>query len=305
MLGIRPRQVQNSVEDFSIFDHNNGDAFEPIPIDRPRTEQQTAAIRRVFRDAIHLLFHSENPTVIQQVQETQPRTPLSSTTTRDTIAIETSGSDNLLEGRRLSEVTGLDSSAAIDSGIPANQAIQCMDDVDDHRVSRAAPRDEYSQLRFRPYQNERWEQCFSDLLKYRQQYGHCCVPHTYDRNPALARWVKRQRYQFKLRSQGKESTMTIRRVQALEEAGFIWDSHNATWEERLNELKEYRRINGHCEVPTHYQQNKKLATWVKCQRRQYKLYRDGRQSTMTPERIDELDQMDFSWGMRGPKGTDK
>jgi len=101
-----------------------------------------------------------------------------------------------------------------------------------------------------------------------------------------------------LRTQGKESTMTNRRVQALEEAGFIWDRNHATWEERLNELKLFRMVHGHCEVPTHYQQNRRLATWVKCQRRQYKLYNDGKQSTITPARIEELDEVGFSWEMR-------
>ena len=66
---------------------------------------------------------------------------------------------------------------------------------------------------------------------------------------------------------GKQSTMTDERVKLLEDIGFIWDSHAAVWEERLNELREYRRIHGDCNVPSSYAKNPKLATWIKCQRR--------------------------------------
>ena len=93
------------------------------------------------------------------------------------------------------------------------------------------------------------------------------VPHCYQKNIGLARWVKRQRYQYKLMIDGHQSTMTEERVKLLEDIGFIWDSHAATWEERLNELREYKRINGDCNVPSSYEKNPKLATWIKCQRR--------------------------------------
>lgn len=93
------------------------------------------------------------------------------------------------------------------------------------------------------------------------------VPHCYKKNIGLARWVKRQRYQYKLMVDGKQTTMTDERVKLLEDVGFIWDSHAATWEERLNELREFRRIHGDCNVPSSYAENPKLATWIKCQRR--------------------------------------
>jgi hypothetical protein len=42
--------------------------------------------------------------------------------------------------------------------------------------------------RFRPYQAEQWSEKFQELLDFKQEKGHCCVPHTYQENPALARW---------------------------------------------------------------------------------------------------------------------
>jgi hypothetical protein len=49
---------------------------------------------------------------------------------------------------------------------------------------------------FRAYQAEQWTERFQELWVYCKQHGHCQVPHTHVQNPALARWVKRQRYQY-------------------------------------------------------------------------------------------------------------
>ncbi len=142
---------------------------------------------------------------------------------------------------------------------------------------------------------------FDELITFKKERGHCCVPHTFKENPALARWVKRQRYQYKLKNEGKASTMTDERVIALGSTGFIWDSHGAVWLERLSELKEYCQANGHCNVPSNHPSNPQLATWVKCQRRQYKLFWDSKQSNMTLDRFAELEQLSFRWELRGSK----
>jgi hypothetical protein len=113
--------------------------------------------------------------------------------------------------------------------------------------------------------------------------------------------VKRQRYQYKLRQEGKTSTITAVRIQQLEEVGFVWDSHVAAWEERLNALKIYRVHSGDCNVPSTCPHYPELATWVKCQRRQYKLFCSGNSSNMTVERITGLNQLGFRWEMRGGK----
>ncbi|CAJ1968149.1 unnamed protein product [Cylindrotheca closterium] len=151
--------------------------------------------------------------------------------------------------------------------------------------------------RFRNHQEKQWQKQFQALLEFKQKHGHCCVPNKYDENPVLGRWVKRQRYQHKLLlQQGKKSTLVPHRVKALEDAGFIWDSHSALWEERLNELKAYRRAHGHSNVPSTCTANAQLSTWVKCQRRQYKLFLEGDPSSnLSPERISALNKIGFQW----------
>jgi len=67
-----------------------------------------------------------------------------------------------------------------------------------------------------------------------------------------------------------------------------------SWNEMLESLKKFHRMNGHCNIPKGYK-NKKLARWVKLQRREYKLFFDGKISEMSVERIFHLENLDFVW----------
>eukprot|EP00934_Nitzschia_sp_Nitz4_P005095 Nitzschia sp. Nitz4//scaffold145_size56662//7061//8339//NITZ4_006552-RA/size56662-snap-gene-0.85-mRNA-1//1//CDS//3329536562//5085//frame0 len=161
-----------------------------------------------------------------------------------------------------------------------------------------SPPPDNTNVRFREYQAEIWSEKFEDLCEFRKTYGHCHVPHTYAQNGALAQWVKRQRYQYKLKLEGKRSTLSDDRVHLLNTIGFIWNSHDVVWDERWHELLAFQRQHGHCVVPSNYEPNPQLAVWVKRQRRQYKFYQEKASSSMTPERIDKLNQIGFAWDCR-------
>jgi hypothetical protein len=158
-----------------------------------------------------------------------------------------------------------------------------------------------SGLKFRAYQAENWTEKFEELIEFRNHFGHCLVPNAFPDNPALAQWVKRQRYQYKLKTEAKRSTMSDERITALEEIGFVWDSHSAIWDERLQDLIDYKLANGHCNVPSRYTENRQLAVWVKRQRRQYKFFCDGQPSSMTEQRIARLNVIGFEWDLRQKK----
>ena len=78
-----------------------------------------------------------------------------------------------------------------------------------------------------------------------------------------AQWVKRQRYQYKLKLEGKRSTLSDERVKLLNQIGFIWNSHDVVWEERWHELIAFKNTHGNCIVPSNYDKNPQLAVWVK------------------------------------------
>jgi hypothetical protein len=113
--------------------------------------------------------------------------------------------------------------------------------------------------------------------------------------------VKRQRYQYRIKIEGKRSSMTRERLEALQELGFTWDSHSVAWLERWRELAEFKQWYGHTNVPKKYPENSQLAIWVKCQRRRYKLYAAGKKSSITPDRIELLNSLGFVFNPRSVK----
>jgi hypothetical protein len=168
----------------------------------------------------------------------------------------------------------------------------------DNRDIKVPENGSKSEPRFSSYQEGVWEKLFNELRSYRDRTGNCFVPQDYMPNQPLARWVKRKRYQYKLMIDGRPSLMTKERAKALEEIGFVWSLHHSTWSERLEELKEFRGIFTHCNVPSNYHENPLLANWVRSQRCQYKLYQEGKSSQMTAQRIRDLEENGFEWVLR-------
>jgi hypothetical protein len=71
---------------------------------------------------------------------------------------------------------------------------------------------------------------------------------------------------------------------------------STVWDVRLQELATYKlQNNGSTDVPQRCPSNKPLGNWVKNQRQHYKLFREGKTSTMTTERIKSLNELDFDW----------
>jgi hypothetical protein len=147
-------------------------------------------------------------------------------------------------------------------------------------------------VRSRPYKQDLWEDRFQDLVQFQRRFGHCLVPNNWEENASLAQWVKRQRYQHKLRKLGRHSTMTEKRIKSLDELGFVWSSHGASWEERYLELVTFQKEYGHSNVPSSFPENHQLAVWVKCQRRQHK------HNIMTKDRCHKLNELGFVWDHR-------
>ncbi len=143
-----------------------------------------------------------------------------------------------------------------------------------------------------------WETRFQELIEYKEKFGDLNPPQT-EEYLGLWTWVfvQRRRYSLWLRSPGEPDSIIEKRIKALENIGFVFRVHEETWNQRLNELKQYIRDFGDTLVPKKFEQNPVLAKWVEMQRSQYKYLHDGRRSHLTPERIKQLEEIGFVWNV--------
>lgn len=182
---------------------------------------------------------------------------------------------------------------------PISNEIHCLD-RDNLKILRHETKTSHESKKSKSSCFHTWQDNFHQLLLFRMNHNHCFVPCVYRPNPSLASWAKRQRYQYRLFVNGKKASINLERIKLLESVGFVWNSQKALWQERLRELVSFKEKYGTCDVPSHFPQNQPLATWVKCQRRQYRLYRQRQPSNISHERIKTLEKHGFSWKYNSP-----
>jgi hypothetical protein len=99
--------------------------------------------------------------------------------------------------------------------------------------------------------------------------------------------VKNQRQDKIKYEAGLKTAMTDEKLQHLSGMDFQWsvlkERNNAVWDQRLEELKNYKDEHGHCRVP---QGSGKLGIWVKHQR-------STRQRPKCKEKLDKLEAIGF------------
>ncbi|CAJ1966103.1 unnamed protein product [Cylindrotheca closterium] len=153
-------------------------------------------------------------------------------------------------------------------------------------------------VNFRSQHLDLWDKRYQQLVQFKAELSHCNVPLNYKTNPCLSNWTKRQRHQYRLKMEGRHTTLTEERQVMLENLGFVWDSHAAAWNERWEQLRDFRLEHGHSRVPKNYPKNQPLAIWVKCQRRQFRLWSQNKRSNITRERVERLKDLDFVFNPR-------
>jgi hypothetical protein len=146
-----------------------------------------------------------------------------------------------------------------------------------------------------PYQTGYWAKKFKELCGYRKKKGHCIFRCHDPEYVELSKWVFSQCNEYRRMEWRKDTFLTPGRIKALEGIGFVWGQKRPSWEERLSELAEFRKIYGHCIVPYNYSANIQLGNWVATQRYQYRLQQDGETSPMTTIRIQALESLGFEW----------
>jgi len=142
--------------------------------------------------------------------------------------------------------------------------------------------------------NHSWGQMYSRLLEFKTKHGHCLVPQDYKEIKTLGRWVKEQRF--------IKATLSLEQVRKLDDIGFVWNPHDKMWDDMYQRLVKYKQRKGNCLVPRRYAADPKLGSWVYTQRGCFL------QKSLSEERIQRLEQIDFVWRIRpinNRKGDDK
>ena len=131
------------------------------------------------------------------------------------------------------------------------------------------------------------------LPKITKMYsGHCNVPATYRHSP-LGTWVGKQREEYKKLKDKKSSQLDKYRVDKLTKIKFQWSLQawkTISWDDRYHKLKQFKERHGHCRVPRGHAD---FGNWPVYQKTQYKLYKDGKKSKITKEKVERLIDIGF------------
>ena len=138
-----------------------------------------------------------------------------------------------------------------------------------------------------------WATRLAELKAYREAHGNCDVPSQFKRNPALGRWVAAQRHKK------KADLLTDDQVATLEGVGLVWVPGDVVWDGMLQQLREFKKNQGHCNVPEKWGPNPSLANWVHSQRHR------KNKGRLAADRIRKLEKIGFLWSalQENPTGT--
>ena len=98
------------------------------------------------------------------------------------------------------------------------------------------------------------------LRDYKEENGDCLVPHRKGKPSRLYEWVLTQRGQYRLKRDGKRSSLTNEREVLLDKIGFTWKI-NLSWNDRFQQLENV----GSCSVGAISQADSSLYFWCSSQ----------------------------------------
>jgi Helicase associated domain len=172
--------------------------------------------------------------------------------------------------------------------------------------------------------NNSWEYMYGQLATYRLQHGTIAVPPSYPPCPGLCEWIELQRIRGGSGSSSNGSgRLPVARREQLELLGVSWPLHSAggkdtaaaaagrlsasngnnapmelpksLWEAQFEQLREFQRRYGHCNVSSSTNGTPQLARWVENQQ-----YRHRNNMLQEQERR-KLDSIGFDYVRKSKK----
>ena len=129
--------------------------------------------------------------------------------------------------------------------------------------------------------SDRWEKMFALLNEFKKREGHCNVPDSHKEDGEnLGVWLSTQR---KAKKAGK---LDMIRKKQLEEVGVVWDMYSHRWEKMFALLNNFKKREGHCNVPrSHKEDGENLGLWLS---RQRKAKKAGKLDTIRKKQLEEV-----------------
>uniref|UniRef100_A0A7S3V7X2 Helicase-associated domain-containing protein n=1 Tax=Chaetoceros debilis TaxID=122233 RepID=A0A7S3V7X2_9STRA len=186
--------------------------------------------------------------------------------------------------------------------------------------------------------NRTFEEYLNDINIFKSKYGHCDIPENYLENPSLGRWCQdlKSKYEaFQKGTTGLHKDLSFSRIKSLEDAGFQFsaesnvvnptevtdksaatlpakkksDTHSSTtsgkreyktFDQRIDDLIEFKKKTGHCNVPyahVAYKKDPSLGSWCCDIRSAYKAMKKGkaRRNALTESKIKRLEEIKFKF----------
>jgi hypothetical protein len=137
-----------------------------------------------------------------------------------------------------------------------------------------------------------WNKQYEKLVAFKRKNGHCLVPKRYHEDMSLGKWVDNQR------GGHAKNELRLDRKVLLDEIGLVWRvDYSARWNKQYEKLVEFKRKNGHCQVPQLYKADASFGMWVHSQRRYHIKIR--------PDRKGLLEELGFAWkaGTAAPRSS--
>ena len=110
---------------------------------------------------------------------------------------------------------------------------------------------------FSPNVLKQWHENFKKLVLFKEKYGDCDVPYLWGEDVAFSKWIGIQRKaKNKLPVDLKESLISI---------GFDFSGAKFNWEEKYEELLQFKKENGHIFLPLDDKKYIDLKDWLSLQ----------------------------------------
>lgn len=123
----------------------------------------------------------------------------------------------------------------------------------------------------------RWNEMYAQLCAYKEAHGDCLVPTENSEYSKLATWIYQQQKEYRKFKEGKgnSSKLTADHVVRLNDIGFAFERREKflSWEERLEQLRQFKAQHGHLKVPT---QHPELGQFTSKMRRECREFTDGK-----------------------------